>query len=336
MRAVSAAAVAVDVGVVSALDELDHQLVGALREDGRILNRTLADRFGVGESTIGQRVRRLESERVLRVVAVTDMNAFGYEILVGIWVEVRGRPPLEVGAELAEIAEVASVTLTLGTHDLFATVVAQDHRHLAQLVHRIKATRGISRIDSDLALDVYAYRSEWGVLSQDGHPPLPRPGPGIDDFDVALLAMLQRDGRASNRRLAAEFGVSEAMIRSRIRRMETAGAIRIVAVTDVARYGMSGFAVVGIETEAGAACDVAARLAGNPALPFVATTLGPHDVLASLVVRDRAELLRVVLDELDAVPGVARIHASEGHMVLKHSFSWVRLTDPISTRGVTK
>jgi Lrp/AsnC family transcriptional regulator for asnA, asnC and gidA len=264
-------------------------------------------------------------------VAVTDMAAFGYEILVGAWIEVRGRSPLEVGAELAEIAEVASVTVTLGPHDLFATVLARDHRHLAELVHRIKAIRGITRIDWDIALDVLVYRSEWGILSQDGHPPLPRPGPGIDDFDLALIAMLQRDGRASNRSLATEFGVSEAMIRARIKRMETAGAIRIVAVTDVARYGMTGFAVVGIETDRGAAPDVAAKLAGNPALQFVATTLGPHDVLVSIVVRDRSELLRVVLDELDSLPGVARTHTTEGHMVLKHSFSWVRLTGPISS-----
>jgi Lrp/AsnC family transcriptional regulator for asnA, asnC and gidA len=262
------------------------------------------------------------------VVAVTDMAAFGYHILVGAWIEVRGRSPVEVGGELAEIAEVPAVTLMLGRHDLFATVIGRDHQHLSETVHRIKAIAGIASVEWDLALDVLVYRSEWGVLSQDGHPPLPQPGPGIDDFDLALIGKLQRDGRMSNRRLAAESGVSEAMIRARIRRMEQAGAIRIVAVTDVARYGMTGSAVAGIKTEAGAAPDVAARLATNPALPFVATTLGPHDVLVSIVVRDRSEMLRVVLEELDAVPGVTRTDPSEFHMVLKHSFSWVRLPRP--------
>jgi Lrp/AsnC family transcriptional regulator for asnA, asnC and gidA len=320
---------------LAALDELDQQLVAALREDGRISNRALAERFGIGEGTIGQRVRRMADERILRVVAVTDMAAMGYDLLVGAWIEVRARSPLAVGAELAEIAEVAAVTLTLGPHDLFATLLARDHRHLAELVRRINTISGISRIDWDLALDVLVYRSQWAILSQDGHPPLPRPGPGIDDFDLALIALLQRDGRASNRRLAAEFGVSEAMIRARIRRMEAAGAIRIVAVTDVARYGMTGCAVVGIQTDPGAAPEVAAKLAGHPALPFVATTLGPHDVLVSIVVRDRAEMLRVVLEELDTLPGIARTHTTEEHMVLKHSFSWVRLTATPAPAEVT-
>src|SRR5713226_4801455 len=75
---------------LASLDELDHELVATLRDDGRISNRALADRFGVGEATIGQRVRRLADERILRVVAVTDMAAFGYHILVGAWIEVQG------------------------------------------------------------------------------------------------------------------------------------------------------------------------------------------------------------------------------------------------------
>jgi Lrp/AsnC family transcriptional regulator for asnA, asnC and gidA len=312
------------------LDELDHALIAALRVDGRVPSRALADRFGVGEGTIGQRIRRLADDRVLRVVAVTDMAAFGYQVLVGAWIEVRGRSAMTVGAQLAGIPEVASVTVTVGAHDLFATVVARDHGHLGELVHRIKAIPGIARIDWELALDVLVYRSEWGILSQDGHPPLPRPGLGVDDFDVALIGLLQRDGRASNRRLAAEFGVSEAMIRARIRRMECAGAVRIVAVTDVAAYGMSGFAVAGVHTSPGAAADVATALAGHPALPFVATTLGPHNVLVSVVVHDRAEMLDIVLDQIPGTPGVARVDAAEGQMVLKHSFSWVRLTEDSS------
>jgi DNA-binding Lrp family transcriptional regulator len=310
------------------LDALDHALIAALRTDGRVPNRTLAERLGVGEGTVGVRIRRLADDRVVRVVAVTDMAAMGYPILVSAWIETSGASPVAVGHLLADIEEIPAVVLLLGPYDLFATVLARDHDHLAELALQIQSVPGVARIDWDLALEVFAYRSQWGVLSEDGHPPMPAPGPGIDELDVALIGRLQHDGRASNRKLAVELGVSEATVRARIRRLESMDAIRIIAVTDVARFGMTGFAVVGIRVEAGTSRQVASALTGLPGVEFAATTLGPHEVLASVVVENQTELLRLVLDDIAAIPGVTRTATAEGQMVLKHSFSWVRLTEP--------
>ena len=62
------------------LDELDLALVEALRRDGRAGNRSLGAELGVNEVTVANRIRRLSAASVIRVVALTDIEAFGHEL----------------------------------------------------------------------------------------------------------------------------------------------------------------------------------------------------------------------------------------------------------------
>jgi DNA-binding Lrp family transcriptional regulator len=308
------------------LDDIDHALIDWLRADGRTPTSALAERLGLSRGTVASRIRRLADERILRVVAVTDMVAMGYPLLVTAWLDVEHTSPIAVGEKLATIDEVASVVALLGPHDLFLSLLARDHGHLGSVIERVQAVPGVGRGGWELALDVVKYQSAWGILAEDGHPALPQPGPNIDDLDLAVINLLQRDGRASNRRLAAELEVSEATVRARIRRMEQMGAIRIGAVTDMAAMGMTGFALVGVRTEPGRAPEVAAAMAQLREFGSVLRTMGPHDVVGAVLLQDQSDLLRLVLQDLPAMPGVADVEAGEGRLVLKHSFSWVRLT----------
>ena len=78
------------------VDELDRRLAERLWRDGRESTRSLAKALDVSEATVSARLRRLEQERAMRVVAVTDFDAFGYPVLGFVCVVVKGRPPRAV------------------------------------------------------------------------------------------------------------------------------------------------------------------------------------------------------------------------------------------------
>ena len=54
------------------LDETDKALIEALQHDGRMPYTRLADRVGLSEAAVRQRVQRLIESGVCQIVAVTD------------------------------------------------------------------------------------------------------------------------------------------------------------------------------------------------------------------------------------------------------------------------
>ena len=51
----------------------------------------------------------------MRIVAVADVFGAGFEFMLSIGIEVSGRPPAEVGAQLAGLPEVLSVGGRVGS-----------------------------------------------------------------------------------------------------------------------------------------------------------------------------------------------------------------------------
>lgn len=144
------------------LDDMDLAIIELLREDGRMPYRAIAKEVGVTEATVRARVRRLEESDTMRVVAVTDIEAAGYGMLLAIGVQVENRAPEAVANDLAAIPEVFSVNVVVGTHDLEILVVAEDQDALDQLIgNRLSRTPGVRRLTPALALDVLKNQPDW-------------------------------------------------------------------------------------------------------------------------------------------------------------------------------
>ena len=144
------------------LDDTDNAIIALLRADGRLPYRAIARELGLTESTIRARVRRLEESDTMRVVAVTDIEAAGYDMLLAIGVQVENRSPEEVARELAGLPEVFSVNVVVGTHDVEILVVAEDQVALDELISRTLArVPGVRRLTPALALDVLKNQPDW-------------------------------------------------------------------------------------------------------------------------------------------------------------------------------
>lgn len=143
-------------------DELDEAIIGLLREDGRMSARDIATALDSSSSTVRKRIRSMEQAGFMRVVAVTDFAAAGFDLLLAIGIEVENRNAEAVGRALAELPEVFSVNLTTGPNDLEILVAAQSFEQLATFLHEeVSQVDGIGRLTPALTVEVYKYQSEF-------------------------------------------------------------------------------------------------------------------------------------------------------------------------------
>jgi DNA-binding Lrp family transcriptional regulator len=144
------------------LDDIDQAIIELLRQDGRMPSRAIARELDITEATVRSRVRRLEESNTMRVVAVTDIEAAGYGMLLAIGVQVESSSPEDVAKEMAAIPEVFSVNVVVGAHDVEILVVAQDQLALDELINERLATMpGVRRLTPALALDVLKNQPDW-------------------------------------------------------------------------------------------------------------------------------------------------------------------------------
>ena len=140
------------------------------------------------------------------------------------------------------------------------------------------------------------------------------PAEPIDRLDVAILAALQADGRASLRRVAQTVGASVTTVSSRVRALERLGVLQgfvpLVSVQRLAALGRSPHCVVlyivprhgsrdGLE-------EIARSAAREPNVCYLFQTAGSLELMAlasSVSARATDRLIRA----LSGIPGVARV-----------------------------
>ncbi|MBB5186886.1 MULTISPECIES: Lrp/AsnC family transcriptional regulator [Zhongshania] len=150
----------------------------------------------------------------------------------------------------------------------------------------------------------------------------PAPSQHMDEVDHRIVAHLRRDGRMAFKALAAELSLTEATVRSRVRRLEEGDSLRVVAVTDYEAVGYSMMLAVGIQVEGRPADAVANDLAAFPEVFSVCQVVGTLDIETLAVAKDQ-ESLTELLVRLGAVPGVRKLQPSVALDVLKNQSNWV-------------
>ena len=152
-----------------------------------------------------------------------------------------------------------------------------------------------------------------------------RPAAPIDELDQRLISAFQANGRVSNREVARQLGVSEATVRTRLRRLEETGVVRIRAVGDADSQGLAAYAMVGITVAAGQVEAVMEKLLDCPEISVASTTIGRHDIIIGAALPDQQALADFILRRINRIPGVTRSVTFPAVSVVKHDFNWVRL-----------
>ena len=139
-------------------DGLDSRIIEMLRLNPRAANQEIAEKLSVTAATVSARLRRLEEARVMRVVAVTDFSAHGYNLLVAVGVKVQGREVAQVARELAGLPEVLSVNIMNGVHDLELLVALRDFAEINLfLTDHLAQIEGVACLTPGIAADIVKF-----------------------------------------------------------------------------------------------------------------------------------------------------------------------------------
>lgn len=142
-------------------DSINRRLIQLLNENGRRSFTELASIVGISEAAARQRVNKLVASEVIKVVAVPDPAALGFQrkALIGIRHEGSLGPLAE---KMSSLAEVSKVVVTAGGFDILIEVFCKDDEHLVNLINeRIRSIEGVQTTETFVYLQEEKQSYEW-------------------------------------------------------------------------------------------------------------------------------------------------------------------------------
>jgi len=136
----------------------------------------------------------------------------------------------------------------------------------------------------------------------------------LDKFDLAILAVLQRDARASLQDISAQVGLSTTPCWTRIKKMETEGVIQGYTVQlDSAAIGFRETVIVQVTLESHTDEILEAfgkALAEIPEVLEAYLISGDYDYHIRIAVRDTRDYERLLRERLYRIPGIRHSKSS--------------------------
>ena len=141
----------------------------------------------------------------------------------------------------------------------------------------------------------------------------------LDRTDAAILAALQKDGRLSNKELAAKVGLAPSSCHERVRKLTETGAIRgFHAEVDPAALGYGVEALISVRLQRHSREQYDTFRSAVLALDEVKAVhhlAGENDFLVHVMARDTAHLRDLALDHFITRPEVGHI---ETWLIFEH------------------
>ena len=150
----------------------------------------------------------------------------------------------------------------------------------------------------------------------------------FDQTDERILEALQDDGRRSFRDIAREISVSEGTVRTRVRRLQAAGALRFLAFVDPSQLGHRVLALVLARLEAEHQERVINAATAWPETTYVSSLLGRTDVYMQVICADN-ETLWSIVSRLRTLPGVLETETMLEMRVHKFAYRDLAAREPL-------
>lgn len=306
-------------------DATDANIVEQLRLNGRANNQQIAEKLGLTATTVSARIKRMEDANQLRVVAVSDFAAYGFNVLLRISVGVDGRPASEVASDLSALPEVFAAHMVTGRSDIDMLVALHDFKDLSEfLLDKLSGVRGIRSMTPAAVVDIIKYQFDVAPIEQ--RTDCPMMAQLLDSLDQQLITTLSRDARVSNRKIAADLGVTEGTVRGRVKRLQQDGLIAFTAITSF-EMRKRNLAFINIQAEANRVRDVARVIAGMPMVTGVLITMGEFNITAMCLVEELDTLIDIASDGILAIEGVHRVETAIAVKTVKYNTNIAKITN---------
>lgn len=153
----------------------------------------------------------------------------------------------------------------------------------------------------------------------DEKPPRRLRGTLLDETDRRIIEVLTRDGRAQSTAIGEELGLSGNLVANRIRAMDAAGIMRVVAIADFRVYGYKMLARIRLKVSGRAPLDVARELAENDDVLSVHLTSGRYPVSSMYAFNTARQLIEAARDVSAGIAGVEDVEVELLNNVYRYS-----------------
>lgn len=327
------------------LDALDRCLIQALTIDGRAPFSRLAEVLEVSDQTVVRRYRHLRTTGLIRVVGLPLGSRVG---LFESWLRVQCAPDaaLPVAEALARRPDIAWVNLNSGGTEVHCMTRARTRKDRdTLLLEKLPRTRRVTGISAHTILrKFFGGPDAWAgldllrpdqIAALERPPVEPRPAAdppyALDPAELALLAVLGRDGRAGYPELARAGGLSESTARRRLERLRDLGAVFFDVEFVPSLLGYEAEATLVLSVPPARLAQVGAALASHREVAFAAAVTGSASLMAVVVCRDTEALYTYLTERIGAVEGVGQVEVIPSLRTIKRAGMLVedgRLVDP--------
>ncbi len=290
---------------IGVLDERDQRLIAALQCDGRLTAERAGEVLGIGARTVHRRWRALRADGVLRVIAVPHRG----DAVGGLLLRIRvlgGRLDV-ITAALAARPDVPFIDLSASGDEILAVSLTRPGSRDPLVFRQLPSHSAVTSVTAETVLHVFREAADWrhdvltpaerAALTPAAPPAGPLPDP--DETDLAVLAALRDDARASAALVAARTGYPDSTVRRRIARLAADGRLTTQVVVDPHRLGLRIDANVMMQVPPGRLDAAGRALAGHPAVHGALATTGPFNLHVATWMPGLEDLYRFITRELE-------------------------------------
>ena len=148
------------------------------------------------------------------------------------------------------------------------------------------------------------------------------PSSKIDDIDLQIIKILNKDGRTPFSQIANRLGVSTGMIRQRYQRLVQDGVLQIVAVTNPLLMGFTTMAQIGVKVDVGRMGEIADQIASFEEVIYLVLLTGGYDLHIEVICRDKTHLLEFLTNKLYSVEGIKDTETFICMRIVKEVYTW--------------
>ena len=135
------------------MDDLDHQLLAALRHNARLPVSSLAAMIGASRATVTARIDRMVDKGIITAFTIkTGQETQSASVRAIIMIEVLGKLADRVADQLRGLPQVRALHSTNGRWDFIAELEDKDLMTFDETLRRIRLIEGINLTETNILL----------------------------------------------------------------------------------------------------------------------------------------------------------------------------------------
>lgn len=137
------------------IDEVDIKILKELQDDARKSLKEIAEKVGVAEGTVYNRINKLKKAGVIKkFIPVIDYSYLGYDIIAVIGITAEGGYLVEIEKEIAKEKNVTAVYDVTGEYDILVVAKFKNRENLNTFVKKIASMERVMKTYTMLVLNV--------------------------------------------------------------------------------------------------------------------------------------------------------------------------------------